>query len=259
MDEHPGSQRIPLSLNKYLYGNADPVNGIDPSGNMTLGSLGAGMNIQASMQTMAISWVRESVKDHFTRMLLEPIIKSLVPKEFSGTMPGGNLWLNAIVYSLGAPCASSKKCVIKGIPLISHGSDLVFHSLHIGFSLLGFWNTYQDSGITSSLLVTREGRYKGAWYNSYSPCKEGSVGDKLSCDEYPFATTLNGGKENYLENNSVSLMLLPEIESNRQRDILNTFYRENGLRGVVGRPFLSIAVPNKRSFYVDMAGKKHRL
>ena len=37
MDEHPGSQRIPLTLNKYLYGNADPVNTIDPSGYFGLG------------------------------------------------------------------------------------------------------------------------------------------------------------------------------------------------------------------------------
>ena len=34
MDEHPGANRIPLTLNKYLYGNADPVNTVDPSGNM---------------------------------------------------------------------------------------------------------------------------------------------------------------------------------------------------------------------------------
>ena len=34
MDEHPGSQSIPLTLNKYLYGNADPVNHVDPGGNI---------------------------------------------------------------------------------------------------------------------------------------------------------------------------------------------------------------------------------
>lgn len=34
MDEHPGASRIPLTLNKYLYGNADPVNTVDPSGNI---------------------------------------------------------------------------------------------------------------------------------------------------------------------------------------------------------------------------------
>ena len=34
MDEHPGSQSIPLTLNKYLYGNADPVNHMDPGGNI---------------------------------------------------------------------------------------------------------------------------------------------------------------------------------------------------------------------------------
>ena len=34
MDEHPGSQSIPLTLNKYLYSNADPVNHVDPGGNI---------------------------------------------------------------------------------------------------------------------------------------------------------------------------------------------------------------------------------
>ena len=53
MDEHPGSQSIPLTLNKYLYGNADPVNHVDPSGNMSLGSVSVGVSAMGSMATMA--------------------------------------------------------------------------------------------------------------------------------------------------------------------------------------------------------------
>ena len=54
MDEHPGANRIPLTLNKYLYGNADPVNTVDPSGNFGLGGMGAGMSSMANLATMAV-------------------------------------------------------------------------------------------------------------------------------------------------------------------------------------------------------------
>ena len=53
MDEHPGSQGIPLTLNKYLYGNADPVNGMDPSGYATLTDVLGGMSNAASSFAVA--------------------------------------------------------------------------------------------------------------------------------------------------------------------------------------------------------------
>jgi len=56
MDEHPGSQRIPLTLNKYLYGNADPVNTIDPSGNFGLGSVSMG-GVSSTLSSISISSV----------------------------------------------------------------------------------------------------------------------------------------------------------------------------------------------------------
>ena len=53
MDEHPGSRTIPLTLNKYLYGNADPVNHVDPSGNFGLGDVGAAMGSISNLATLA--------------------------------------------------------------------------------------------------------------------------------------------------------------------------------------------------------------
>ena len=55
MDEHPGSQRIPLSLNKYLYGNADPVNTVDPSGNFGLAGAMSGIGSVATFAMHAMT------------------------------------------------------------------------------------------------------------------------------------------------------------------------------------------------------------
>jgi hypothetical protein len=49
MDTYEGSQDTPLSLHKYLYGYADPVNRSDPSGHDSLEELSAVNSIQGDM------------------------------------------------------------------------------------------------------------------------------------------------------------------------------------------------------------------
>ncbi len=49
LDTYMGDNNNPITLHKYLYANADPVNGIDPSGRVTLIGLSTAGRSQASL------------------------------------------------------------------------------------------------------------------------------------------------------------------------------------------------------------------
>lgn len=54
MDTYQGNIQNPATLHKYAYGNSDPVNNIDPSGNMSnLMSFGAAFSISGILATLA--------------------------------------------------------------------------------------------------------------------------------------------------------------------------------------------------------------
>jgi RHS repeat-associated protein len=55
MDNYAGDDESPLSLHKYLYTNANPVDGIDPSGNDDLAEVMAGLAISSVLVTMSCS------------------------------------------------------------------------------------------------------------------------------------------------------------------------------------------------------------
>ncbi|HEY0100063.1 MAG TPA: RHS repeat-associated core domain-containing protein [Pyrinomonadaceae bacterium] len=52
MDEFEGVRHDPLTLHKYLYANANPVDGTDPSGHWTVGGLAATMAIGGIINSM---------------------------------------------------------------------------------------------------------------------------------------------------------------------------------------------------------------
>lgn len=203
---------------------------------------------------ISFAYARLMLVDFITDRLVSPIIDAVISRYTGGgNMPGGSIAVNVIINSLALQCAVTKKrCFIKKVPLISHGRDVEGHATHIILSQMGLGNTSSGAGVTSSILVRGEARQGGAWYNKFYPCNMGFVGDGLSCDEYPFASTINGGERNYM-NNTVSLMLLPGGESKRQGRMIGRFYATNNV--VFGRPFISVANPFFPSFFIDARGR----
>ena len=53
-DTWMGNSQNPITLNKYVYGNSDPVNWIDPTGNFGLASFSVGNNIRGILSTISV-------------------------------------------------------------------------------------------------------------------------------------------------------------------------------------------------------------
>ena len=57
MDPELGDTRDPVSLHRYLYANADPVNAMDPSGRETLVGLAESMEFESSLEAIRIAHI----------------------------------------------------------------------------------------------------------------------------------------------------------------------------------------------------------
>jgi len=64
MDTFQGVASDPITLHKYLYASADPVNNIDPSGNFSLVSFGVAQNMRSTLSNLQIE-VGFSLLDSF--------------------------------------------------------------------------------------------------------------------------------------------------------------------------------------------------
>ena len=257
MDEHPGSRTIPLTLNKYLYGNADPVNHIDPSGNMSLGSVGASLGGMANMATMSL--VRMEIADMFSRALLSPIINSVMAS-FMGDRHNirvayGNAGMAKVLTSFAVLCRVTKKCVFRKIPVMVNGFSSPETSRHIWDALMGNGGTSDDVPYPLSFILLKgPGRddVPSNIRNISVRCGNRPVG--FDCDEYPYASTFNGGEMMY-NLGGVSLRAVPRSDNRAQGAKLKWFYAKNqiGIRS----PFINLAIPFAPNFYIDKHGKAH--
>ncbi len=110
MDGFDGVPQDPITLHKYLYGNADPVNMVDPSGYFSLGSFSAGNSVSSILSTMS----RIDKALNFFDFVTDPmgaVTEKLTDKALGALVILGRLNKSTqkLFLRLGGSCSSKKK------------------------------------------------------------------------------------------------------------------------------------------------------
>lgn len=156
--------------------------------------------------------------------------------------------ITALVKVYVEDCVRSGECDSE-LPILNTGGDIPEHSWHIADSQIG-----EGSNGRSTAKFLNYGPRTPVDYNATGHCDKYArteYGEQAVCDEYPFATTAQGGQLNY-DNGKVSLRLLPISEMSLQRDLLRDFYRDARLSPDGSSKlskFISVGMPTLPSGY----------
>jgi RHS repeat-associated protein len=185
-DTWMGNNSDPVTLHKYLYANADPVNFVDPTGNFGfgLGDINIGLNGMAQLGGRAVS--SSALRTAVNRIITATIKQS------------GKLATRALKAVRG--CIRKKnKCGLSANLLIV-GQDNPDMARHIS-----------DAQMPHTVVLTYEKKTGGnrQWYRNRSGCRLAAKPLGYQCDEYPFFSTREGGPGKPL----VSLRWVPALQN----------------------------------------------
>lgn len=231
MDSWMGNGSVPVSLNKYLYANIEPVRFSDPSGNIAfLGGISAGLRGLGALATRSIGTSN---------------VISLFSRTFVGAaLQGGALAIRKELRN----CIKSrgKKCRIL-IPIVVVGNDFPNQREHIWDAQLGRGENFGGRMIASVLKYQKSGVNQKSWPKRNTPrglsnsCNSGDdldaaeskFGAAVACDEYPFSSSMQSGYKNY-KKHRVSLRYIPNLENrNFGLRVLSRLKAKKGQRYIV--------------------------
>ena len=252
-DPTDGVDTLPISHNKYLYASGDPLTGRDPSGYEDLISLSAAMDIASDLAISAVkNFAFDAIGNALTNGLLGHIGSSIKVPTLGN--PGGA----GIVMALATMCRAGKnRCLLRGVPTMVSGLQIEFTTAHIVFAETGNGTTSDEMPKALPFILVRGTAGRRPPIRGKPGCRGAGVG--LVCDEYPYNSTLQGGKVNYRLGN-VSLQWTPAYEGPLQGNYLSRFYGGAGVtanspKGI----FLNVGVPWLPSGYIDRLGNWHNL
>jgi hypothetical protein len=224
-----GNSHEPVTLHKYLYGNADPIRYVDPTGNFSMGEMSAAMNTMGRLANMSKTNLAAG--------------RSYIGRAITASAHASVAGIRLKVKQCRI---TPKKCKIPNLVVI--GSDNPESQKHI----LDAQSGYGSNGAHISPLVTYiKGANKSrSWIRRTPECK-GKTGRAIAidCDEYPFAASKEGGKARY-KSYKVSLRPIGASDNRRAGAIYGAAVRKakNGDKFV-------IAPVGPVSFYVTNFGK----
>jgi hypothetical protein len=227
MDPWGGNDAETVTLHKYLYANVNPAIGVDPSGNLTLTDLNTAQDIQAVLSSVTQVGLRQFLKQAVT-----------------GTMRVARLALKEARNCFRSP----RSCKLK-VPILVVGSETPETSQHILDAQLGDGSSLMHSPFW---LTRKSPPHSRSWLRNNTDCAT-KVRGVTSCDEYPFASTEEGGVSNRAR---VSLRPVPVGEQSRQGGLLSAFYtacrvsrtRTSGNPINDKRTFMVLATPSTVGF-----------
>jgi len=217
MDTWMGMNDDPITLNKYLYGNADPVNNIDPTGNFSMASISVGMNGGAMMAGRAIG---ANALRSYANLAVRASIQSV--------RSTGRLAIRTARL-----CIRKKSNCKLNVPMLIVGNDNPAMAEHILDAQSGRGSN--SIGGTLTLNYKRSSKFASptqrSWYRRYRECNgfaRARAAIKyntplLDCDEYPMFSTYQGGPSRYPH--IVSLRPLPRSENRSVGALSRWLYR----------------------------------
>ena len=236
-DSWMGNSQDPITLHKYLYANVDPALMTDPSGNFaTMGELMASMS-NAFGSSLSTAVLRQSLKKVITASIAhapQHYVKSMLKKCFRKPKE----------------CDSPVAILVTGQPLantaahIEHAQGINPRGIFMG---------------RAPYILHRALPHNRSWLKSTGECRRPGVGRAagLDCDEYPFASTVEGGRANYYRGR-VSLKGILSTESPGQGGLISAFYSRCKIPRTASRnpslidpsTFVSLGLPSIPSFFV---------